>query len=86
LPSARIHALIEDAGFTIRDTHWYEIGRDSDPDSVDARIEFIRDYIQHVCEAPEFASIRKNATMLVERIRIHGFAPPTQVLIAAVKS
>lgn len=81
-----IIALVAGAGFRVERREVYEPELDDDAEAVEARIEFLRGYIQHVCERPEFASIRKRATLLAERIRVRGFAASPQLLLAASKA
>lgn len=85
LPEERILGLLEESGFSVQRVDRYDPEPQTDPEAIDAQIEFLRDYITHVMEHPEFASIRKDATLLAERIRVDGFAPATELLIAAGK-
>lgn len=85
LSEEAIMSLLEEAGFSILRVSRYDPEPQTDSEAIDARIQFLRDYITHVMEHREFASIRKDATLLAERIRVDGFAPAPELLIAAGK-
>lgn len=83
LSEAQTLALLEGAELEVRRIDRYDPPPQTESEAIEARIEFLRDYITHVMERNEFASIRKRATLLAERIRVNGFAPAPQLLIEA---